>query len=110
MRTKININGAEVFILVKFDHITNDKPIQREGKRPFIGRTQCIIHIEGGSDDVRGYAHCAVGDQFNKAKGRKLALKRAIKHLGDVLGSVGMSLKKQDRAKIWECYFKNVKK
>jgi len=46
-----------------------------------------------------GFAYCSKKDQFNKAKGRKVALRKALERFS-----------KEDRTLIWEEYFKHVKK
>lgn len=70
---------------------------------PQIGRTKCKLHLntctkaEDGpctSDGFSGLANCSVRDQFEKAKGRKVALARAMK-----------SLEKSLRRQLWKSYF-----
>jgi hypothetical protein len=67
-------------------------------------RTRCVIHAArkekctgnlcGATDALQGQAHCAAGDMFDKSRGRKVALARALK-----------SLPRQSRAEIWTAYF-----
>lgn len=49
-------------------------------------------------------ALCNPKDRFEKSKGRKIALARLLSETKE------LSLSKEDRAKIWEIYFKEHKK
>ena len=81
--------------------------IQEDGK-PVRGSTRCTIEEEylydgGGFREIsHGHSECYVGDQFNKAIGRKIALTRAMQN-----PFLGFS--KATRTKIWKRYFELTK-
>lgn len=69
-------------------------------------QTSCGLHyFDGGKCDnpcdaldlQRGVSYCAPTDMFDRNRGRKIALSRAIK-----------SLSRQLRAEIWQAYFKTI--
>lgn len=53
-------------------------------------------------------SYCNPKDRFEKSKGRKIALAKLLKDAGKK--AVFLRLSKEDRAKIWEIYFKEHKK
>ena len=57
---------------------------------------------------VNGMSICSPKDRFEKSKGRKVALAKLIKLL--TVRLIGYELTKEDRACIWEIYFKEHKK
>jgi len=77
----------------------------RENKKKHVKQlTICSINqIEEGDETMEigiGIAKCCTGDQFLKAKGRKLALNRALQNSG---------LGKEQRTEIWNNYFQKSK-
>lgn len=56
--------------------------------------TECLARPLDFDTDLWGLAECHPSDNFNKARGRKLALKRAI-----------ASLPREERGQIWKAYF-----
>ena len=89
MKLKLE-NGTEYH--VRFSHGTeaivgNNKPIYT---RQY---TTASVSFPD-SNQVTATAYCNPSDQFNKAKGRKLALARAIE-----------SLPRAERGQIWAAYF-----
>lgn len=62
----------------------------------------CVAGCTGDQDTVlsgAGLAFCASSDQFNRAKGRKVALARAIRQFP-----------KETRKRIWNGYFEQVRR
>lgn len=59
---------------------------------PYYGKTFCYIE-EDGEPVLIGEAYCSIVDRFDKVKGRKVSLTRAIE-----------GLDKETRTKFWEAY------
>lgn len=60
---------------------------------------------------LSGESHCNPKDRFEKSKGRKIALANLLKELSrKAINYTGNEITKEDRAKIWEIYFKEHKK
>lgn len=83
--------STEIGVLrVEFEHTRYDLPpkgtsldrhlVQAKSLYGFRGRTTCQIIVQDRNDEVMtsGYATCHWNDQWDYAKGRKLALGRAI--------------------------------
>jgi hypothetical protein len=75
---KVNLNNQEYQISFHHDQ--------------FNKYTECKI-ITDNTYVALGYAYCRVGDNFNYAVGRKIALKKAISHF-----------QRDDRKVFWESY------
>lgn len=80
----ITANISEGEVTIKFNH-------ERMLGQRF---TACMI---GGAVEASGIAMCSRGDNFCRAIGRKVALKRAIKNLP-----------RPERTKIWQAYFRQI--
>lgn len=61
-------------------------------KTPYA--TECFLTDKQGEAVAMGAADCHSGDPFDKEKGRKIALKRAIKNFS-----------RTDRREFWRAYF-----
>ena len=78
---------------VRFSH--GFEAVVRDGETVYTRQyTRAEISKPQGHVFDEGEAHCNPSDQFNKAKGRKLALARAIE-----------SLPRAERKQIWAAYF-----
>ena len=95
--------------LVRFEHTENGKTykhgdveviasIQHPLGLPVRAKTRCVIVEATPMKSVVGWgeAWCSVKDRFDKERGRKIALGRALK-----AGEFG----KEEREKFWEAYF-----
>ena len=92
---RINIDGRDYSF--KFYH-KNDQPftskLSRKVKQtPLERATTCIIFNEEGVEVSSGVANVHPKDNFNKEKGRKIALSRAIK-----------TWDKEYRSQVWSEY------
>ncbi len=82
---------------VDFVHTHYDRPVP-VGRYWAQGNTTCYFRDENSKVPLlMGTAFCSVNDQFNKARGRKFALDRALR-TGDVV------IPRAERSKIWESY------
>ena len=69
-------------------------------------RTWCIIYEIKGEDAAElshGKADCSILDNFNKSKGRKIALERAMHQLHPGNGHP-VVLGKAERQQVWDTY------
>lgn len=71
----------------------------QDGKKvetPVKGVTTCSVFMIDGSEPLEylGQAYCSVKDEYNKEKGRKISLTKAVENLP-----------KETRKIIWEGYF-----
>lgn len=78
---KINIDGRDYSF--KFYHKNDQPQIDKDGKPiptevPLERATTCIIFNEEGVEVSSGVANVHPKDNFNKEKGRQIALARAI--------------------------------
>lgn len=95
---KTEVNGETV--VVKFWHNQDEKVLTVEDEQrnviqtPVKAETNCLIETPFGN--YLGTAYCSVLDQFNKAKGRKLAFTRALRVA---------PFDKVERAILWNDYF-----
>lgn len=80
-----NIGSDKYYLDWKHNHIYTNPVFSRQ--------TQCIITGVNNSEMMYGEALCSRQDQFCKERGRKLSLKRAIRHLS-----------KTQRTLIWRQY------
>lgn len=61
--------------------------------------------------NIVGIAQCNPKDRFEKSKGRKIALAKLLKAMIEYEPQLGvLNLGKEQRANIWEIYFKEHKK
>jgi len=91
---KTEIEGTE--IRVGFYH-EQDPGWFVSSDRPIKGFTRCTVKIgtkEDPQGELIGESYCSTLDVFNKEKGRKIALSRAIE-----------ALPREKRRVIWEAYF-----
>jgi len=79
-------NGMKVY----FKHLpeewgyltTDEEGVDRNPETPYKGKTTCYIDDELSGEALReGVAFCSINDRFDKARGRKLSLTRAIEGL-----------------------------
>lgn len=100
MKTTINLNGREMPVVIKFRHEQypdTGKIVLAErikNGNVTIAKTTCTLIDDAGILNTAS-AYCSENDQFNKATGRKVALKRAVQYLP-----------KEERTKIWKEYLK----
>ena len=97
---KINIQGQDYSF--KFYH-TNpqheespgklSKKVETEVKEPLIRATTCVIYNSAGDSVASGSANVHPKDVFNREKGRRISLSRAMS-----------SWDKEVRAQVWEEY------
>ena len=90
----LNFDHGEYKVRVKFKHIPphkweeySNKHVSdwfevETGARPDMahGMTSCTVEIlrDNGGDVCMGFSACSKGDQYNRKKGRKIALARAL--------------------------------
>lgn len=97
-------NGREIRIVFKYGdniiHPCDDKsPIETQYRRTVGCRIFKDSVIQNVSDLLSyGVAYCQPPDQFVKSKGRKIALKKAVRDFSRV-----------DRTIIWKAYFDSMK-
>lgn len=94
---RLTVNAVEYMIHFQYGRY--------DGRRT----TTCRIHLSpctaptasdcGAKPAGVGMAHCSYEDEFVKAKGRKIALARAMK---------GFNLPREIRMKLWMEYFKRI--
>ena len=76
MKDSFTLNGEQV--KVSFEYA-------KQELKNFLGvrKVKGVVnaHVTIGSNRVTGVALCSVKDTFNKEKGRKIAVSRAISHL-----------------------------
>lgn len=71
--------------------------------------TKCVIHLMNDEDSIvgMGFAYLSHLDQYDKVKGKKVALAKAIVDAGNYHSqSLRIEFDKQDRRTIWEAFFK----
>ena len=86
--------------------------VRQEDGKPVRGSTMCVLEKKFNETEPspktyfvtlsHGHGECYVGDQFNKAIGRKVALTRALE--SNFPGNT-----KEFRTKLWKKYFELTK-
>lgn len=93
-------------------NVTYAVRFNREGTSTFAALYE-VDPVAGLVDvEVIGEAHLYHTDQYEKSKGRKVALADLLYQLSvaDPEGAIPEGLNKEDRENIWQEYFKNHKK
>lgn len=95
----LKINGLNIFFKHDKDEwgFTVKEVAGREVTTPYKGVTHCVVEKDGEVISEAS-AFCSSLDKFEKSKGRKLALARAIK-----------GFEKETRTVIWDLYRSTVK-
>lgn len=80
---------------IDWEHAHFNPPVDLSGVL-VQGSTTCIVGpLEEGAGVVSAVAYCSVRDVFEKERGRKVSMTRALREAG---------LSKADRAKVWDAY------
>ena len=90
--------GERMSIEIMFSHARPEPGevwTSNNGGLPIHATTKCEVVALGYGGG--GHADCSIHDQFSRAKGRKIALTRAIARFP-----------KSVRRQVWEAYFKRV--
>ena len=99
--------GEEEYKLV-FDHRNYSLSPKDAEEIGLNGTTECrIIHVATGREVGEGAAYCVLGDQYDKEKGRKYALSRALGI--DEYCDGAKFLTKDQRREIWNQYLNRKK-
>ena len=96
---KLEIDGYRIYWRHYYPVKPSNKMYEETHKRD--GRTICYIDRDGVME-AQGIAVCSEKDLFNKEKGRKVSLARALQQLKHVLT-------KEQRAEVWDMFRKLTK-
>lgn len=88
---KVNVNGQNYVIKWKHNNVDNES-------FNFNGITSCYIKVNGQVISS-SEAFCSKKDNYDKSKGRKISLARALKNV---------DIDKNDRKTVWKNYFDEV--
>lgn len=88
---------------ISFSHILKDADKQlKKNELPWTHETTCYVHeVDGVAGTWKemlgmGQSRCSPSDTFNKEKGRKIALVRALDDA---------AFNRSDRGAVWDAYF-----